>query len=152
MIRTDREYQEARERLVQDLEIMRLQREEMAKRGFTNDQIELAMEASISFHEQLKDEVKWYEQVKSGDFQPINDIQELGLLIIGLRIFLNLSQKQFADVLGVSEAQVSRDERNEYHGITTDRAQRILEALRSGVEIRVVPPSVPERVLAGTGS
>jgi len=31
--------------------------------------------------------------------------------------------------LGVSEAQVSKDERNEYHGITVEKAQRILEAL-----------------------
>lgn len=36
--------------------------------------------------------------------------------------------------LGVHESLVSRDERNEYHGITLDRAARILDAL--GVELR----------------
>jgi hypothetical protein len=37
----------------------------------------------------------------------------------------------------VSEAQVSRDERNEYHGVTVDRAQRILEALGETVTARI---------------
>jgi hypothetical protein len=35
----------------------------------------------------------------------------------------------------VHETQVSRDERNEYHGITIERAAKILEAL--DVEIRI---------------
>jgi len=34
-----------------------------------------------------------------------------------------------ADLQGVSETQVSRDERNEYHNVTTERAQRTLCAL-----------------------
>jgi len=38
-----------------------------------------------------------------------------------------------AERLGVHESQVSRDERNEYNGVTVERADRILEAL--GVEM-----------------
>jgi len=38
-----------------------------------------------------------------------------------------------AQRLGVHESQVSRDERNEYHNITLDRAGRILDVL--GVEL-----------------
>lgn len=37
--------------------------------------------------------------------------------------------------LGVSPSQVSRDERNDYHGVSVERAQRVLEAL--GLQIRV---------------
>jgi hypothetical protein len=37
----------------------------------------------------------------------------------------------------VHETQVSRDERNEYHGITLERAARILEALGADVRSRV---------------
>jgi transcriptional regulator with XRE-family HTH domain len=44
-----------------------------------------------------------------------------------VRIYLGISQKDFAEELDVSEAQVSRDEINEYHGITMEKAQRILE-------------------------
>ena len=42
-----------------------------------------------------------------------------------------------AEKLGVSEAQVSRDERNEYHGITVDRAQRVLDAMNETLRSRV---------------
>jgi hypothetical protein len=37
----------------------------------------------------------------------------------------------------VSEAQVSRDERNEHHGITVDRAQRVLDAMNETLTSRV---------------
>ena len=40
----------------------------------------------------------------------------------------------------VSEAQVSRDERNEYRGITVERANRILAALNARVSTEVVEP------------
>ena len=40
-----------------------------------------------------------------------------------------MSQRELAERLGVSEAQISRDERNKYHGITVDRAQRVLDAM-----------------------
>jgi len=46
--------------------------------------------------------------------------------------------------LGVHETQVSRDERNEYFGITLERAAKILDALsvrlRSQVEIEPLQP------------
>ena len=37
--------------------------------------------------------------------------------------------RERAERLGVHESQVSRDERNDYRGVTAERAQRILEAL-----------------------
>jgi transcriptional regulator with XRE-family HTH domain len=55
--------------------------------------------------------------------------------LIGVRIAKGLSQKELAELLGVSEAQVSRDERNEYHGITVERAQYILQKM--GVQINL---------------
>lgn len=57
-----------------------------------------------------------------------------------------MSQKELADRLGVSEAQVSRDERNEYHGITVERVRRILDALGVTTDLRVVvPPASAQR-------
>ena len=43
----------------------------------------------------------------------------------------------------VHESQVSRDERNEYHGITVDRASRILDALHVHLTSRFDEPVVP---------
>ena len=40
--------------------------------------------------------------------------------------------------LGVHESQVSRDERNEYHGITVERAIKILDTLGVKLQTSVV--------------
>lgn len=48
-----------------------------------------------------------------------------------------MSQRDLAEKLGIDESGVSRDERNEYHGITTERAQRILDALGAKVRVEV---------------
>jgi transcriptional regulator with XRE-family HTH domain len=40
-----------------------------------------------------------------------------------------MSQKELAERSGVSEAQVSRDERNVYHNITVERIQKVIDAL-----------------------
>lgn len=137
MIRTEKEYRDALKRLDEDKEVVRLQKKKLKEMGLSSPQIETAMEPIISFHQQLKDEVKWYEQVKRGNFSPLENVGDIGLLLIGVRIYLGLSQEELAERLNVSEALVSRDERNEYHGITIERAQRILEALGAGIEIRV---------------
>lgn len=49
--------------------------------------------------------------------------------LVALRIALGLTQRQLAERLSVNESQISRDERNEYQGVTVDRASRILDAL-----------------------
>ena len=48
-----------------------------------------------------------------------------------------MTQRELARRLGVDEAMVSRDERNEYHGITVDRAKRMLDALGVRLVTRV---------------
>lgn len=49
------------------------------------------------------------------------------------RLAAGLTQRELAAKLQVDESQVSRDERNEYHGVSVDRAVRILDAL--GVQL-----------------
>ena len=73
----------------------------------------------------------------------VDDAEGLGRLLIALRIFQGLSQRELADKLTVHESQVSRDERNEYHGVTVERANRILEAL--GAELRTAIVTTPHR-------
>lgn len=59
----------------------------------------------------------------------INRLTQLGQLLIALRIANGITQHELVERLGVSESVVSRDERNEYHGITVERAQCVLNAL-----------------------
>jgi transcriptional regulator with XRE-family HTH domain len=76
----------------------------------------------------------------------------LGHMLVALRIARGLTQRELAARLDVHESQVSRDERNEYHGITVDRASRVLDAmgvqLRSFFEQPVLPSEAGESQLA----
>jgi transcriptional regulator with XRE-family HTH domain len=101
----------------------------------------------------LEEEVAWYEDVRRRKFPAIRRLTQIGRLLIALRIANGLAQRELAERLGVSEAVVSRDERNEYHGITVERAQRILDALGASVMTQVEegapsPPPAPTRDLA----
>lgn len=140
MIRTEADYQEAVKRLRAERARLAEHRTRFADQGFGPDEVEALMEPLECFHQQLADEVKAYERIKRGEFAAFQNLAGLGQALIGFRIHLGLTQRSLAEMLGVSEAQVSRDERNEYHGITLERAQRILEAmgvqLLSNVEFR----------------
>ena len=155
MIRGENEYKEATRRLAEDREFIAQQRAAFEEAGLTADEVERGLEPTLAFHAQLAEEVAWYERVKRFDFDVISNLTEIGRLLIAIRIAQDVSQKELADALGVSEAQVSRDERNEYHGIGVERAQRILDALGVSVTTRVEEPIVRRRSgrrLATTGA
>lgn len=137
MIRSEKEYREAVERLRQDEEVLALQKEKLEGLGLSEVEVRRALEPMLSFRAQLEEEVEWYERVRRRDFGIIRDLSAVGTLLIALRIANGLSQRELAEKLGVSEAQVSRDERNEYHGITVDRAQRVLDAMNETLTSRV---------------
>jgi DNA-directed RNA polymerase specialized sigma subunit len=137
MIRNEREYKEALSRLEQDGEVIAAQRRALVERGLSEEEVERALGPMLSFHAQLKEEVEWYERVRRREFTVSHDVRDIGRTLIALRIANELSQKELAERLGVSEAQVSRDERNEYHGITVERAQRVLEAMGESLRIQV---------------
>lgn len=54
-----------------------------------------------------------------------------------------LSQRQLAERLRVYESQVSRDERNEYHGVTLERATRVLDAMEVSLRSYFTEPVLP---------
>jgi DNA-directed RNA polymerase specialized sigma subunit len=137
VIRSEKEYREAVERLKQDEEVLALQKEKLEGLGLSQEEVRRALEPMLSFRAQLEEEVEWYERVRRRDFGIIRDLSAVGTLLIALRLANGLSQRELADKLGVSEAQVSRDERNEYHGITVDRAQKVLDAMNETLTSRV---------------
>ena len=94
MIRNEKEYQEAVERLKDERERLREQETQLKKLDLAKEEIKRVLDPVRSFHEQLKEEVDSY--------------------------------------------QVSRDERNEYHGITLERAGRLLEALGADTQTTVL--------------
>ena len=144
MIRTDSEYRYALARVEEERLRLAEYVEQWRAKGYSKEAVANLSEPMECFHLQLVEEVQSYERLKDGRFAELENLSGLGQLLVGLRIARGLSQRELAARLGVHESQVSRDERNEYHGITLDRAQKILDTLnadlRSTVELRH-PPS-----------
>lgn len=144
MIRSESEYREAVERLQAERERLEAHRRALREAGLSEEEVKRVCDPMESFHLQLQEEVESYERLARGDFGEFRNLSGFGQLLVGLRIAQGLSQRQLAERLGVHESQVSRDERNEYHNITLDRASRILDALgvqlRTTVELSGPPP------------
>lgn len=147
MIRNETEYREAVERLTAERARLADHRAQLKANGLSDDEVKRVMDPMESFHLQLIEEVESYERLIRGEFEEIENFRGLGELLIKLRIAQGVSQRELAKRLGVRETQVSHDERNEYFGITTDRAMEILDALNvrlhSRVEIAVPRETVP---------
>ena len=147
MIRNEQEYQEASQRLEAERERLDQHRKQLAKSGLKKAELKRVMDPLISFHEQLREEVEHYENLKRGKFPNLQNLKGLGVLLVSLRIAQGMSQRELAAKLEVHESQVSRDERNEYHGITVDRAIKILDTL--GVKLQTSVLEAPLGVETG---
>jgi ribosome-binding protein aMBF1 (putative translation factor) len=145
MIRNEAEYQEASKRLAEETLRFDEHRLRLKQSGLSDVEIRRVIDPLESFHLQLKEEVEAYERLKRGEFEELDNLRGLGHLLITSRIAQGLSQRELARRLNVHESQISRDERNEYFGITLERAAKILDALgvrlRTQVAIEPLQPS-----------
>jgi transcriptional regulator with XRE-family HTH domain len=129
MIRNETEYKEAVARLTEESGRLVEHRVRLKEAALTDEEIKRVVDPMESFHLQLREEVESYERLKRGEFEELDNLRGLGHLLIALRIAQNIPQRDLANRLKVHESQVSRDERNEYFGITLERAIKILDAL-----------------------
>jgi DNA-binding Xre family transcriptional regulator len=136
MIRNEAEYRAAVERTSAEKVRLNELRKKLKAQGLDQQQLKRVLDPIQSFHDQLREEVESYQRLQRGEFEELHNFAGVGRLLIALRIAKGISQRELAERLDVHESQVSRDERNEYHGITIERANRILEAL--GAEVRSV--------------
>jgi len=128
MIRTEAEYKRALRERDDQAERLKAQEQKLKEEGLSRTELKRAMDPLRSFHLDLIEEIQVYESLKRGDLRAVGRLDGLGQQLVGLRIAKGLSQRELAEKLGVHESQVSRDERNEYHGLTLERANKILEA------------------------
>jgi len=147
MIRNETEYKEAVARLAEERNRLGEHRARLKESGLADEEIKRVIDPMESFHLQLKEEVESYERLKRGEFDELVNFRGFGHLLIALRIAQGISQRDLAKRLGVHESQVSRDERNEYFGITLERAVKILDVLnvrlRTKVELETPREMVP---------
>jgi ribosome-binding protein aMBF1 (putative translation factor) len=148
MIRSESEYQEAVKRLSEEQKRLGEHRARLKETGLTDEEIKRVIDPMESFYLQFKEEVESYERLKRGEFEELDNLRGLGHLLIALRIAQGVSQRELAKRLEVHESQVSRDERNEYFGVTLERAGRILEALNVRLRTRVEVETSKELISA----
>jgi len=139
MIRNESEYKVAVARLTEERRRLTDHRARLKDAGLSDEEIKRVVDPIESFHLQFKEEVESYERLKRREFEELDNLRGLGHLLISLRIAQGISQRELAKRLGTHESQVSRDERNEYFGVTLERAVKILDALnvrlRTTVEV-----------------
>ncbi len=130
MIRNEAEYQEAVRRLTEEKGRLTEHKDRLAKSGLSSAELKRALDPLRSFQAQLEEEIESYERLKRGDVDTLLNLHGLGRSLVALRIARGITQRELSERLGVHESQVSRDERNDYHGITVERATRVLDALK----------------------
>lgn len=148
MIRNENEYKEAVARLEEERSRLAEHRARLKEAGLSDEEVKRVIDPMESFHLQFKEEVESYERLKRGEFEELVNLRGFGHLLISLRIAKGLSQRDLAKRLDVHESQVSRDERNEYFGITLERAVKILDALNVRLVTQVEPDTAREAVSA----
>jgi ribosome-binding protein aMBF1 (putative translation factor) len=137
MIRNESEYQHASARLAEERNRIAEHRARLKETGMSDEEIKRVIDPIASFHLQLKEEVESYERLKRGQFDELENLRGLGHLLIAVRIAQGMSQRELARRLDVHESQISRDERNEYFGITLERAAKILDVLNVRLHTKV---------------
>ncbi len=151
MIRNETEYKEAVSRLAEEQTRLAAHRARLKETGLSEEEIKRVTDPMESFYLQFKEEVESYERLKRGEFEELDNLRGFGHLLIALRIAQGISQRELAKRLGVHESQVSRDERNEYFGITLERAVKILDALNVRLRTKVEVEPSKELISARTG-
>ena len=131
MIRNDNELKYTRERIADFEQQICGMRDKLTEQGFSDEDIALATEPTRLMRDELEWERNFYERLVSEgpDAVPEYPAGQKGKALIALRVAQRLSQKQLAEALNVSPALVSRDEKNDYRGVTQERYAKTLTAL-----------------------
>ncbi|MCF3944144.1 helix-turn-helix domain-containing protein [Oceanobacillus alkalisoli] len=137
MIKNESAYQKAVDKLKEDQKFIASEKKRFKEMGLNSDQIKMAIDPLLSFHEQLKEEVEHYEKIKRGSFNPIYKFTDIGKTLIAYRIYTGMTQAELAEKLGVSNSQISRDERHEYYGATAEKIESVMEAMGMKATINI---------------
>jgi ribosome-binding protein aMBF1 (putative translation factor) len=148
MIRSEAEYKDAVARSRQSEQRLAEHRDELRCQGRSVDEIERTVGLAVDLLDDLNEQIGHYERIKRGDLSGFKTPRDMGQLLIAARVARDLSQRDLAARLGVHESQVSRDEKNEYQGVSLERASQILEVLSVRIDVR----ATLEGEISGGGS
>jgi DNA-binding XRE family transcriptional regulator len=138
MIRNEIEYQASIRRIAETEAQLVAEEERLEKAGRTAVEIKRLLEDVRTLVAGLYDDREMYERLRRSDYSDLAHLDGIGPRLVALRIAHGMTEHELAEKLGVDEAAIARDERNEYQGITVERATRILGAM--GLEPDLLEP------------
>jgi transcriptional regulator with XRE-family HTH domain/Zn-dependent peptidase ImmA (M78 family) len=91
----------------------------------------------------LHTQIEEYEALKSGKYKVIelNSFEELPRALIQARIASGLSQREFAERLGLKEQQIQRYEATEYASASFERLKEVIDALGVKIQENILLPN-----------
>ena len=145
MLRTDRDYQAALTDCEEAAARLAALRTSLEDRGYSADTLEDLLDSETAFVAQIQSMIDVYQRARvNRDIGQVS-LSAVGFMLIQMRTAAGLTQHELAVRLGVSDSLVSRDERNDYHGITVERAARIADALGWAIVLTAAPATQDDR-------
>lgn len=100
--------------------------------------------------EDQREELSAYERARRGDLPTLVNLQGFGEFLVAARIACGVSQSELGRRTRLDRTTVVKYEQRLYHGVSAERAARVLSALGLRLEARLVDPlrtNVPEDIL-----
>ena len=149
MIKNDRQYKITKNQAEKFATALRGISKETSLQNIHPTLAKAQREAIKSQYEELRQELKEYEELKSGKRKTIriSSFEHLPIALIQARIARGLTQKQLAQELGLKEQQIQRYEASSYAKASLARIQQIIEVLdiKIGSKVDLNSPGVSRR-------
>lgn len=129
MIRSDAELDDTRAKAQEQESRLASYRQELERDGLPAEDVERALEPIRTFALRLHESIEEYERIRRGELPLILSLDALGAALVAARVAAGVTQRELAARLGVHESQVSRDEKNDYQGVTIERASKVLATI-----------------------
>ena len=153
MIRNDKEYKHSKEQL-SELEAELKKRSSSVRRSAERDEVNSAVIDALRMQiEDLEREISEYEDLKEGRLLSFGaeDLDSLGELLTKARIARGLTQAGLGEILGMTQQQVQRYERDGWQKISLWRLAEAAGVLGLDVNIRARLPASKNTRPAGVG-
>lgn len=153
MIRTDKEYKHSKEQL-SELEAQLKKLSSSVRRSAERDEVASAVIDALRMQiEDLEREISEYEDLKEGRLLSFgaDDLDSLGEIVTKARIACGLTQTELGELVGMTQQQVQRYERDGWQKISLWRLAEAASALGIEANIRAKLTASDTARAAGVG-
>jgi HTH-type transcriptional regulator/antitoxin HigA len=152
MIRNDKEYRHSKERL-SELEAESNKLSSVHRSGRRGEVTSAVIDTLRMQIDDLEREISEYEDLKEGRLLSFDadDLDSLGELLTKARIACGLTQAELGELLGITQQQVARYERDGWQKISLWRLAETADALGLDLSIRARLPASNTARAAGVG-